>query len=234
MFLLYYNFDPTILILIPAMILAGYAQFKIMGTYSKYSNLQSKIGMTGKQIAEEILKKQGIYDVSVEMVNGKLTDHFDPIKKVVRLSNDNFCSSSISAISVAAHEVGHAIQHSKGYAPLNFRSALVPIVNFSSNISWLLISIGLLLSFSGNTIILKIGILLFSVVLLFQIVTLPVEFNASKRAIKLLNEYGFLQKNEISHSKEVLKAAALTYVAAVATSLTQILRLLIITKNREN
>lgn len=226
-------FDPTIIILIPAMLLAGYAQFKIMATYSKYSQIQNKIGMTGAQVAQELLNKQGIFDVSVEMVAGKLSDHYDPIRKVVRLSKDNFYSSSISALSVSAHEVGHAIQHAKGYAPLNFRSALVPIVNFSSNISWILITIGLLMSFSGNTLILKLGIILFSVVVLFQIVTLPVEFNASKRANLLLEKYGFLQKDEIRGSKEVLGSAALTYVAAVATSALQLVRLLLILNNNE-
>ncbi len=226
-------FDPTIIILIPAMLLAGYAQFKIMATYSKYSQIQNKIGMTGAQVAQEILNKQGIFDVSVEMVAGKLSDHYDPIRKVVCLSKDNFYSSSISALSVSAHEVGHAIQHAKGYAPLNFRSALVPIVNFSSNISWILITIGLLMSFSGNTLILKLGIILFSVVVLFQIVTLPVEFNASKRANLLLEKYGFLQKDEIRGSKEVLGSAALTYVAAVATSALQLVRLLLILNNNE-
>lgn len=227
-------FDPTMVLLIPAIILAGVAQLKVSTTYSKYSNIPNKKGMTGYQVAKELLEKQGITNVEVEMTEGRLSDHYDPSRRKVRLSRDNYSSSSIAALSVAAHEVGHAIQHHKQYVPLTFRSAMFPIVNFSSSVSWILITIGLLLGFSGNTILLKIGILLFSVVVLFQLVTLPVEFNASKRANKLLEQYGYLSKSEITGSKNVLNAAALTYVAAAATSVLQLVRLLLILNSREN
>lgn len=227
-------FDPTMLILIPAIILAGFAQMKISSSYAKYSNISNKKGMTGEQVAKELLRRNGIDNVSVEMVEGKLSDHYDPNARKVRLSRDNYSSSSIAALSVAAHEVGHAIQHATHYAPLSFRTALVPIVNISSNLSWPLIFIGLLFGFSGNSIILKIGILLFSAAVLFQLITLPVEFNASKRANEMLEDYGFLSSSEVSGSKNVLGAAALTYVAAAATSILQLVRLLVILNNREN
>ncbi|MDE6182459.1 MAG: zinc metallopeptidase [Eubacteriales bacterium] len=228
-----FYFDPTMLILIPAIILASFAQMKVSSAYAKYSNIPNQKGMTGAQVAKELLERQGIYNVSIEMVEGRLSDHYDPRSNVVRLSRGNYSSSSIAALSVAAHEVGHAIQHSKGYAPLSFRTALVPIVNISSSLSWPLIFIGLLFGFSGNSILLKIGILLFCFVVLFQLVTLPVEFNASKRANEMLEDYGFLSSNEISGSKNVLSAAALTYVAAAATSILQLVRLLIILNNRQ-
>lgn len=226
-------FDPTMIILIPAIILTTFAQMKITSTYAKYSSIPNQRGLTGAQVAKELLQRQGIYNVSVEMVEGMLSDHYDPRANVVRLSRDNYNSASISALSVAAHEVGHAIQHAKGYAPLNFRTALVPIVNISSTISWPLILIGLLFGFSGSAILLKIGILLFAVVVLFQLVTLPVEFNASKRANELLEGYGFLSSNEVVSSKKVLSAAALTYVAAAATSILQLVRLLFILNRNE-
>lgn len=228
-----FYFDPTMLILIPAILLASFAQMKVSSAYTKYSNIPNQKGMTGAQVAKELLERQGIYNVSIEMVEGRLSDHYDPRANVVRLSRENYSSSSIAALSVAAHEVGHAIQHSKGYAPLSFRTALVPIVNISSNLSWPLIFIGLLFGFSGNSILLKIGILLFCFVVLFQLITLPVEFNASKRANEMLEDYGFLSSSEISGSKNVLNAAALTYVAAAATSVLQLVRLLLILNNRE-
>ncbi len=228
----YYGYDYTILLIIPAIILSIFAQIKINSAYNKYSKIYSKKNMTGAQVAMELLNRQGISDVSIEITSGFLSDHYDPRAKKVRLSKSNFESSTIAAVSVAAHEVGHAIQHNEGYAPLSFRTMLAPIVNIGSMLSWPLIVIGLLIGFSNNNIILQVGIILFALVVLFQIVTLPVEFNASKRANDLLERYGFLEVNEVEGSKKVLGAAALTYVAAAITSVLQLLRLLLILNNR--
>ncbi len=227
-------FDPTMLIIIPGIILSGIAQMKISSAYGYYSRISNSKGLRGAEVAKELLRISGISDVSVEMVGGRLSDHYDPTKKVVRLSQDVYGGNSIASLSVAAHEVGHAIQHHYGYVPLSIRSSIAPIVGISSNLSWFLITIGLLFGFmSSNLLILKIGIFLFTVVVLFQLITLPVEFNASKRALDMLEEYSFLQKNEISGSKKVLSAAALTYVAAALTGILQLLRLLVILNNRE-
>ncbi|MDB8790695.1 zinc metallopeptidase [Romboutsia sp. 1001216sp1] len=222
-------FDPTIMILIPAILFTIYAQFKVSSTTSKYLRVNSSKGYTGEQVARTILNSNGLNNVSIEMVTGHLTDHYDPRSNTVRLSQDIYYGTSITSISVAAHECGHAIQHAKGYVPLNFRSALVPIVNFSSNISWLLIALGFIM----RGPFLEIGIILFAASVLFQIVTLPVEFNASSRAIVQLNNLGIVDKRESNQSRKVLTAAALTYVAAALTSVLQLLRLLAIA-NRDN
>lgn len=224
-----YGFDPTIMILIPAILFTIYAQFKVSSTTSKYLRVNSSKGYTGEQVARTILNSNGLNNVSIEMVTGHLTDHYDPRSNTVRLSQDIYYGTSITSISVAAHECGHAIQHAKGYVPLNFRSALVPIVNFSSNISWLLIALGFIM----RGPFLEIGIILFAASVLFQIVTLPVEFNASSRAIVQLNNLGIVDKRESNQSRKVLTAAALTYVAAALTSVLQLLRLLAIA-NRDN
>lgn len=224
-----YGIDPTMILLIPAIIFSAYAQFKVSSTTAKYFRVDSTKGYTGEQVARKILDSNGLYNVTIEMVRGNLTDHFDPRSNTVRLSQDIYYGTSITSISVAAHECGHAIQHAKGYVPLNFRSALVPVVNFSSNISWLLI----LLGFIMRGPFLEIGIILFAASVLFQIVTLPVEFNASSRAIVQLNDLGIVDKKESSESRKVLTAAALTYVAAALTSVLQLLRLLLIA-NRDN
>lgn len=227
----YYGFglDPTIMILIPAILFTMYAQFKVSSTTSKYLRVNASKGYTGEQVARTILNSNGLHNVSIEMVTGHLTDHYDPRSNTVRLSQDIYYGTSITSISVAAHECGHAIQHAKGYVPLNFRSALVPIVNFSSNISWLLIALGFIM----RGPFLEIGIILFAASVLFQIVTLPVEFNASSRAIVQLNNLGIVDKRESNQSRKVLTAAALTYVAAALTSVLQLLRLLAIA-NRDN
>lgn len=222
-------FDPTIMILIPAILFTIYAQFKVSSTTSKYLRVNSSKGYTGEQVARTILNSNGLNNISIEMVTGHLTDHYDPRSNTVRLSQDIYYGTSITSISVAAHECGHAIQHAKGYVPLNFRSALVPIVNFSSNISWLLIALGFIM----RGPFLEIGIILFAASVLFQIVTLPVEFNASSRAIVQLNNLGIVDKRESNQSRKVLTAAALTYVAAALTSVLQLLRLLAIA-NRDN
>lgn len=226
----YYGFfDPTMVILIPAILFTMYAQFKVSSTTSKYLRVNTKRGYTGEQVARKILDSNGLYNVSIEMVRGRLSDHYDPRRNVVRLSQDIYYGTSITSVSVAAHECGHAIQHAKGYAPLNFRSALVPVVNFSSSMSWILIALG----FVTRGPFLEIGILLFTASVLFQLVTLPVEFNASNRAVVQLGNLGLVEGKEVNQSRQVLTAAALTYVAAALTSILQLLRLLAIA-NRNN
>ena len=211
------------LIVISALI-SLFAQFLVNSRFSKYSRVRSRSGMTGAQAAERILQSQGIYDVAIQRVSGKLTDHYDPRNKTLNLSDAVYASTSVAAVGVAAHECGHAIQHARGYAPLSFRSALVPVANIGSQLSWLFIILGIF--FGGSHTLIMIGILMFSAAVLFQLVTLPVEFNASGRALKLLSETGILQKDEVSDTRKVLSAAALTYVAAAATAVLQLLRLL--------
>ena len=183
-------------------------------------------GLTGAQAAEAILHQAGIYNVSVQRISGKLTDHYDPSAKVLRLSDSVFGSTSVAAVSVAAHECGHAIQDQKDYAPLRIRTALVPVCNFGSTISWPMIIIGIFLGW--NMTLIRIGILLFSAAVLFQIVTLPVEFNASSRALNILSSAGLLQGEENEGAQKVLRAAALTYVAGAAASILQLLRLIVL------
>ena len=206
-----FGFDPTMVILIPAILFTMYAQFKVSSTTSRYLRVNTSRGYTGEQVARRILDSNGLYNVSIEMVKGHLSDHYDPRQNVVRLSQDIYYGTSVTSVAVAAHECGHAIQHAKGYAPLNFRTALVPVVNFSSNISWLLILLGFIMPTMG--VFLKVGILLFSASVLFQIITLPVEFNASNRAVVQLDNLGIVNGNEKSQSRKVLTAAALTLLA---------------------
>lgn len=228
-------FDPTMLIIIPGVILASIAQMKISTAYGQYSRIANSKGLRGADVAKDLLRIAGISDVSVEMIGGRLSDHYDPTKKIVRLSQDVYSGNSIASLSVAAHEVGHAIQHHYGYMPLTIRSSIAPIVGISSRLSWILITVGLIFGFMGSSVLmLKIGIFLFTAVVIFQIITLPVEFNASKRALDMLEEYSFLQKNEINGSKKVLGAAALTYVAAALTGILQLLRLLVILNSRKD
>ena len=220
----YYYYDPTYMLIIISALISLFAQFLVNSRFSKYSRVRSRSGMTGAQAAERILQSQGIYDVAIQRVSGKLTDHYDPRNKTLNLSNAVYASTSVAAVGVAAHECGHAIQHARGYAPLSFRSALVPVANIGSQLSWLFIILGIF--FGGSHTLIMIGILMFSAAVLFQLVTLPVEFNASGRALKLLSETGILQKDEVSDTRKVLSAAALTYVAAAATAVLQLLRLL--------
>lgn len=226
-------FDPTMILILIGVILSLAASAKVKSTFSRYSRVRSMTGMTGAEAAERLLRSQGIYDVSVRHVAGSLSDHYDPRTKTVNLSDDVYGSSSVAAIGVAAHECGHAIQHAVGYAPLNFRSALVPIANFGSQISWPLIFIGILAGGFGSPIV-QIGILLFSAAVLFQLVTLPVEFNASSRAVRLLDSTGILSGDEVDGTRRVLGAAALTYVAAAAGSILQLLRLIILFGGRRD
>ena len=225
-----YYFDPTLFILLPAIIFTMYAQFKVSSTTNTYFNVNSKLGYTGEHTARRILDSNGLYNVKIEMVRGRLSDHYDPRSNVVRLSEDIYYGTSITSISVAAHECGHAIQHAKGYVPLQMRSSLVPVVNFASNISWFLIFIGLFMQ--GP--LLKIGILLFSASVLFQIITLPVEFNASSRALVQLRNEGILEGKELKEGRQVLSAAAMTYVAAALTSVLQLLRLIAIAQRHDD
>ena len=220
----YYYYDPTYMLIIISALSSLFAQFLVNSRFSKYSRVRSRSGMTGAQAAERILQSQGIYDVAIQRVSGKLTDHYDPRNKTLNLSDAVYASTSVAAVGVAAHECGHAIQHARGYAPLSFRSALVPVANIGSQLSWLFIILGIF--FGGSHTLIMIGILMFSAAVLFQLVTLPVEFNASGRALKLLSETGILQKDEVSDTRKVLSAAALTYVAAAATAVLQLLRLL--------
>ena len=220
----YYYYDPTYMLIIISALISLFAQFLVNSRFSKYSRVRSRSGMTGAQAAERILQSQGIYDVAIQRVSGKLTDHYDPRNKTLNLSDAVYASTSVAAVGVAAHECGHAIQHARGYAPLSFRSALVPVANIGSQLSWLFIILGIF--FGGSHTLIMIGILMFSAAVLFQLVTLPVEFNASGRALKLLSETGILQKDEVSDTRKVLSAAALTYVAAAATAVLQVLRLL--------
>lgn len=224
MFPYFYRLDPTyILVIIGAVLVLG-ASALVNLTFRKYSAVRSLSGMTGAQAAQRILNQAGIYDVSIEHINGKLTDHYDPSNKVLRLSDSVYGDSSVAAIGVAAHECGHAIQHQHGYVPLRLRTAIVPLANFGSKISWPLIILGVFLSWSQTLI--YAGIILFSLAVLFQIVTLPVEFNASRRAVRILDDSGILYGEEVQITKKVLGAAALTYVAGAAASILQLLRLI--------
>jgi Zn-dependent membrane protease YugP len=220
----YYYYDPTYMLIVISALISLFAQFLVNSRFSKYSRVRSRSGMTGAQAAERILQSQGIYDVAIQRVSGKLTDHYDPRNKTLNLSDAVYASTSVAAVGVAAHECGHAIQHARGYAPLSFRSALVPVANIGSQLSWLFIILGIF--FGSSHTLIMIGILMFSAAVLFQLVTLPVEFNASGRALKLLSETGILQKDEVSDTRKVLSAAALTYVAAATTAVLQLLRLL--------
>ena len=220
----YYYYDPTYMLIVISALISLFAQFLVNSRFSKYSRVRSRSGMTGAQAAERILQSQGIYDVAIQRVSGKLTDHYDPRNKTLNLSDAVYASTSVAAVGVAAHECGHAIQHARGYAPLSFRSALVPVANIGSQLSWRFIILGIF--FGGSHTLIMIGILMFSAAVLFQLVTLPVEFNASGRALKLLSETGILQKDEVSDTRKVLSAAALTYVAAATTAVLQLLRLL--------
>lgn len=229
----YYFYDYTyILFMLPALIISIYAQFKVNSTFKKYSEVRSYRNITGAEAARRVLMNSGINDVTIEHISGNLTDHFDPRSKVIRLSDSVYNSTSVSAIGVAAHEAGHAVQHEVGYTPIKIRSALIPVTQFSSTLSMPLIFIGLLLPSYGWLAI--AGIVLFSVAVLFQLVTLPVEFNASRRAIEKLEMTGLLYGEEIKGAKKVLSAAAMTYLAAMITSVLTLLRLLLIVGRRDD
>lgn len=229
----YYGwFDPTYFLVIIGAIICMIASARVNSTYNKYSRYRSMSGMTGAQAAERILHSAGIYDVTVRHVSGRLTDHYDPRNKTLNLSDSVYGSASVAAVGVAAHECGHAIQHQKNYAPLTIRSAIVPVANFGSMLSWPLIILGLI--FGSGSFLVNLGILFFSFAVLFQLVTLPVEFNASRRAVTILGETGILGQEELGYTKKVLGAAALTYVASAAAAILQLLRLILLFGGRNN
>jgi Zn-dependent membrane protease YugP len=208
------------------------ASARVKGTFNKYSQLRSMSGMNGAQVAQRVLQAAGIYDVQVRHVSGSLTDHYDPRTKTVNLSDPVYNATSVAALGVAAHECGHAIQHAKSYVPLSIRSALVPIANFGSMLAWPVILIGLFFNTRSSGLIIDIGILLFSAAVLFQLVTLPVEFDASRRALVMLRTQGILADDELKYTRRVLKSAALTYVASAAAAILQLLRIILITNGR--
>lgn len=222
----FYGFDPTYMLIIIGAVLSLGASAVVNSTFRKYSRVRSLSGMTGAQAAQKILNAAGIYDVSVQHISGNLTDHYDPGAKVLRLSDSVYGETSVAAIGVAAHECGHAIQHQHSYVPLRLRTAIFPVASFGSKIAWPLILLGIILSMSQTLI--YAGIFLFSFAVLFQLVTLPVEFNASRRAVKILDDSGILYRDEVGITKKVLGAAALTYVAGAAAAILQLLRLLIL------
>ena len=217
---MFFYYDPTYILVIIGAVICMAASAHVNSTYRRYAQVRSRSGMTGKDAAERILHANGIYDVTVHHIPGNLSDHYNP--------------ASVAAIGVAAHECGHAIQHAKGYAPLQIRGALVPVANFGSMAAWPLIIIGLFMNGNTASLLINLGILLFSAAVLFQIVTLPVEFNASSRAIRILETSGMLYPEELSQTKAVLRAAAMTYVASAASMILQLLRLLIISGGRRD
>ncbi len=216
------------LLVIIAFLFSMYAQLQISSTYNKYSRVANRRGYTGAQVATLMLQNAGIYDVKVQRIAGQLTDHYDPRTKTLRLSQGVYDSTSVAALGVAAHETGHAIQDDVSYAPLVLRSLFVPIANFGSKLSWPLIVIGLLFNGHTGTTLLMLGVLFFSLSVVFTLITLPVEFDASSRAITLLVDQNFLDSDEIGGAKKVLRAAAMTYVAAAFAAIAQLLRLLAI------
>ncbi|MDD2980601.1 MAG: zinc metallopeptidase [Hespellia sp.] len=229
-----FYWDSTYILVLIGAAICMVASSRVKSTFNKYSQVRSHNGMTGCEAAERILRNNGLSDVIVRHVSGSLTDHYDPRTKVVNLSDATYNSASVAAIGVAAHECGHAIQHARGYVPLTLRSALVPVANLGSMAAWPLILIGLFMNGSTSLLFINIGIWAFSASVLFQLVTLPVEFNASSRAVHILGESGMLYEGEVDATKTVLRAAALTYVASAAASILQLLRLLILTGGRRD
>ncbi|MEY8493768.1 zinc metallopeptidase [Lachnospiraceae bacterium 29-91] len=230
----YMGYDSTYILVLIGVAICLLASSRVNSVFRRYSTVRSRSGLTGREAAERILRANGIYDVTVRHIPGNLTDHYDPRNKTLGLSDSTYGSTSVAAIGVAAHECGHAVQHATGYAPLKFRGALVPVANFGSTLAWPLILIGLFIGSNTAVLFINLGILLFSAAVLFQLVTLPVEFNASGRAVKVLETTGMLYPEEIRQTKAVLGAAALTYVASAASAILQLIRLLLITGRRRN
>ena len=229
-----FYFDPTYILVIIGAVICLVASARVKSTFRIYDKVRSMSGMTGAQAAERILQSAGIRDVRIEHISGELSDHYDPRNKVLRLSDSTYGSASVAAVGVAAHECGHAIQHQKNYAPLSMRSAIVPVANIGSTLAWPLIIIGMFITSNTGLLLINIGILCFSLAVLFQLVTLPVEFNASSRALRILGDTGILGSEELVKTRKVLKAAALTYVAGAAASILQLLRLLFLTGGRRD
>lgn len=221
-----YYMDPTYILVLIGVIICIAASSRLNSTYNKYERVRGRSGMTGAEAAARILSYSGIYDVRIERVQGSLTDHYDPRNKVLRLSDRTYSSTSVAALGVAAHECGHAVQHQQEYVPIKFRNALAPIASISSTLSVPLILLGVILGLYSTLV--QVGIWVFAFAILFQIVTLPVEYNASSRALAMLQDYGITGGEETESCKKVLNAAALTYVAAVASSVLQLLRLVLL------
>lgn len=228
----YYGFDPLYFLILISVVIAMVAQYKVKSTYSKYSRVRSDLGLTGAQAAQKILNMNGIYDVSIQHIAGDLTDNYNPRNKVLSLSDAVYNSTSIAAIGVAAHECGHAIQHDVGYAPLLIRNTIAPVVNIASSLSWIFIAAGLF--FGMSPILIDVGIIMFSLAVLFELITLPVEFNASGRALTILSDSGMLYPDETAGAKKVLSAAAMTYVASALTAVLQLLRLIMLFGRRSD
>ncbi|WP_448378745.1 zinc metallopeptidase [Fervidobacterium sp.] len=220
-------YDPTFIILVPALLLSLWASITVQSRFAQYSRIRSRIGMTGVELARFILDSAGLYNVSIERIHGSLTDHYDPREKVVRLSQATYSSDSIAALGVVAHEIGHAIQDAKGYAPLVIRNAIAPVAQFSSNLAWVFFIIGLV---TGALGLAKFGIILFSIAVLFTIITLPVEFDASRRALQILEKNLLMPADELKGVKAVLSAAAMTYVAAMLMAVLQLIRMILIAR----
>ena len=234
MFGYYRYWDPTYILVILGAVICLIASARVKSTFHKYSGYRSRSNLTGAQAAERILHAAGIYDVSVHHVSGHLTDHYDPRRKTLNLSDSVYGLASVAAVGVAAHECGHAIQHQKLYAPLSVRSAIGPVAIFGSFLAWPLILIGMFFSSGTGTLLINIGIVCFSFAVLFQLVTLPVEFNASKRALRILGETGILTSQDLPMTRKVLGAAALTYVAGAAAAILQLLRLVLLVGGRND
>ena len=228
----YYGIDYTYLILVvPALIIALIAQFRVKSAFARYSQERCVSGLTGAETARRILALNGITDIAIEHISGDLTDHYSPTEKVIRLSDSVYNAQTIAAVGVAAHECGHAVQYAVGYAPIKLRNAIIPVTNIGSTLSFPILLVGLILNFQPLVLV---GIALFSLVTIFQLLTLPVEFDASRRALKTIDERGMLTQEEFAGAKKVLSAAAMTYVAALLTSLAQLMRLLLLYGRRRN
>ena len=230
----YYTYwDPTYILVVIGAVISMIASANVKRSFQKNSRVYNQRGLCAEQVAEMILRSAGITDVSIRRVSGDLTDHYDPSKKVVNLSDSVYGSTSVSAVGVAAHECGHVIQHARGYVPLRLRSAFVPIANFGSALAWPVIIIGALINSRSSMMIINLGILLFSFAVIFQIITLPVEFDASRRAMMMLREQGILGEQELGYTRKVLTAAALTYVASAAAAILQLLRIILLFGGRD-
>lgn len=216
-------FDPSFIILIPGLLVALMAQIYVQERFNRYSRIKSSLNMTGPELAKFMLESAGLYDVKIERIPGKLSDHYDPRSKVVRLSSSTYDSNSVASLGVVAHEIGHAIQHATGYVPLVVRNGIAPVVSLTSNLSWILFIIGFLFV---NIALIRLGIILFSFAVIFSFLTLPVEFDASKRAVKILGSNLLMPPSELEGVKQVLNAAAMTYVAGTLMAILQLLRML--------
>jgi len=230
---MYYTYDWTYILVLIGVVITLIAQWKLRSAYTRGSQIESMSGLTGAEAAAHILEANGLKGVAVEPVSGSLTDHYDPRTRVVNLSEDVYNRTDIAALGIAAHECGHALQDAEGYLPLKIRGILVPVASFGARFSWLLIIAGVILA-NLNTPLIDIGITLFGITVVLEILTLPVERNASNRALEQLSELGMITAQEQSEAKKVLRAAALTYVAAAATGILQLLRLILIFGNRRN